>query len=43
MIDSKLINKIIDSNYSVFKAFDVVDGDITIKEYFQDVKNKKRS
>ena len=43
MIDENIINKIINDNYIVLKAFDVVDGDMSFNDYVKHIstKNKK--
>ncbi len=43
-ITSKMIDKLIDYNYTVLAGFDVVDGNLTLNEYFDKViKHKRRS
>lgn len=42
-MDNKLIDKIINENYTVLKAFDVVDGDMTVKEFFEHIAKRQRT
>jgi hypothetical protein len=38
----EIINNAIESYHPVFLAFDVVDGNLSIKEYFKKLKEKRK-
>lgn len=42
-IDSEFIQEVIDRNYAVLLAFDLAEGNLTLKEYLDNLKEYNKS